>query len=80
MGAVVGLVGCGRWGMTHLKTLNMLKNKGLISANMLMISDPLDEVEAIKYADTFCTDWQTLVSNHELDAVAIVTPVDTHMI
>ena len=78
MGAVVGLVGCGRWGMTHLKTLNTLKNKGLISAIHACDIDPLTKSEAIKYADTFCTDWQTLVSNHELDAVAIVTPVDTH--
>ena len=51
---------------------------GLISAIHACDIDPMTKSEAIKYADTFCTNWQTLVSNHELDAVAIVTPVDTH--
>ena len=78
MGAVVGVVGCGRWGMTHLKTLEELKSRGLISEIHACDINPSTEYEATKYADTFCTDWQTLVSNHQLDAVAIVTPVDTH--
>ena len=78
MGAVVGVVGCGRWGMTHLKTLSMLKDRGLISAIHACDINPSTELEAIKYADTFCTDWQTLVSNHQLEVVAIVTPADTH--
>lgn len=78
MGAVVGLVGCGRWGMTHLKTLSELKNKGLISAIHACDIKSSKQVEALEYADTFCTDWQTLVTNHQLDIVAIVTPVDTH--
>ena len=78
MGAVVGVVGCGRWGMTHLKTLGMLKDRGLISAIHACDINQSTESEATKYADTFCTDWQTLVSNHQLDVVAIVTPADTH--
>jgi hypothetical protein len=78
MGAVVGVVGCGRWGMTHLKTLSVLKDRGLISAIHACDINSSTESEATKYADTFCTDWQTLVSNHQLDAVAVVTPVDTH--
>ena len=78
MSAVVGVVGCGRWGMTHLKTLSMLKDRGLISAIHACDINPSTELEAIKYADTFCTDWQTLVSNHQLEVVAIVTPADTH--
>ena len=78
MGAVVGVVGCGRWGMTHLKTLGILKDRGLISAIHACDINQSTESEATKYADTFCTDWQTLVANHQLDVVAIVTPVDTH--
>lgn len=78
IGAVVGVVGCGRWGMTHLKTLGMLKDRGLISAIHACDINQSTESEATKYADTFCTDWQTLVSNHQLDVVAIVTPADTH--
>lgn len=78
MGAVVGVVGCGRWGMTHLKTLGMLKDRGLISAIHACDINQSTESEATKYADTFCTDWQTLVANHQLDVVAIVTPADTH--
>ena len=78
MGTVVGVVGCGRWGMTHLKTLSMLKDRGLISAIHACDINPSTELEATKYADTFCTDWQTLVSNHQLEVVAIVTPADTH--
>ena len=78
MGAVVGVVGCGRWGMTHLKTLGILKDRGLISAIHACDINQSTESEATKYADTFCTDWQTLVTNHQLDVVAIVTPADTH--
>lgn len=78
MGAVVGVVGCGRWGMTHLKTLGILKDRGLISAIHACDINQSTESEATKYADTFCTDWQTLVANHQLDVVAIVTPADTH--
>ena len=78
MGAVVGVVGCGRWGLNHLKTLRELKTRGLISAIHACDIQPGKLVEASKYADTFCTDWQTLVTNHHLDIVAIVTPADTH--
>ena len=78
MSPVVGVVGCGRWGMTHLKTLYNLKQQGIISAIHACDIKPSKQAEVAKFADSFYTDWQTLVNEQELDIVAIVTPADTH--
>ena len=78
MSPAVGVVGCGRWGMTHLKTLYNLKQQGIISSIHACDLKPSKQAEVAKFADSFCTDWQTLVNEQELDIVAIVTPADTH--
>ena len=31
MGAKVGIIGCGRWGSVHLKTLAQLKQEGFVA-------------------------------------------------
>ena len=38
MALKVGLVGCGRWGMNHLKTLVELRKTGQIAVFMSVIS------------------------------------------
>ena len=78
MRPAVGLIGCGRWGMNHLKTLHELKKSGIIGSIHACDLKPDKQHEVTEYADTFHTDWQTLVQQHQLDLVAIVTPADTH--
>ena len=74
----IGLVGCGRWGMNHLKTLAELKKTGQISSIHACDIKPSKSDDVQYLADTFHTNWQDMVMENNLDIVAIVTPVDTH--
>ena len=78
MALKVGLVGCGRWGMNHLKTLVELKKTGQIYSIHACDIKPSKSDDVQYLADTFHTDWQDMVMENNLDIVAIVTPVDTH--
>ena len=78
MGAKVGIIGCGRWGSVHIKTLFQLKQEGLISEIHGCDINPQKGDEFADLLTTFSTDWQELVSREKLDVIAIVTPVETH--
>mgnify|MGYP001190918196 CR=1 FL=1 len=78
MALKVGLVGCGRWGMNHLKTLAELKKTGQISSIHTCDINATKSVDVKDFADTFHTNWQDMVLHNDLDIVAIVTPVGTH--
>ena len=78
MALKVGLVGCGRWGMNHLKTLAELKKTGQISSIHACDIKPSKAGEVALIADSFHTDWHEMVTQYQPDIIAIVTPVDTH--
>ena len=78
MGAKVGIIGCGRWGSVHLKTLAQLKEEGLVSEIHGCDINPEKRIEFADLLTTFSTDWQELVNREKLDVIAIVTPVETH--
>ena len=78
MALKVGLVGCGRWGMNHLKTLVELKKMGQVSSIHACDIKPSKAGEVALIADSFHTDWQEMVMQNQPDIIAIVTPVDTH--
>ena len=78
MGAKVGIIGCGRWGSVHLKTLAQLKQEGFVAEIHGCDINPEKGLEFADLLTTFSTDWQELVSREKLDVIAIVTPVDTH--
>ncbi len=78
MGAKVGIIGCGRWGSVHLKTLAQLKQEGFVSEIHGCDINPQKGTEFADLLTTFSTDWQELVGREKLDVIAIVTPVETH--
>src|SRR6266404_8470770 len=73
----VGVIGCGYWGPNLIR--NFVDND---SAKLRWICDVderrlTDMLRRYPFAQT-TTDYQKLVSDSELDAVAVVTPVATH--
>ena len=77
MGLTIGLVGCGRWGSNHLRTLNALKSTGRISRVVVCDIDPekLKDVDA----DAAYTSLRSMLEQEQLDGLAIVTPPETHV-
>ena len=78
MGAKVGIIGCGRWGSVHLKTLVQLKQQGFVSEIHGCDINPEKGIEFADLLTTFSTDWQELVNREKLDVIAIVTPAESH--
>ena len=66
MGAKVGIIGCGRWGSVHLKTLVQLKHEGLVSEIHGCDINPEKGIEFADLLTTFSTDWQELVNQEKL--------------
>jgi predicted dehydrogenase len=77
MGRTVGLVGCGRWGANHLRTLNALKSTGHIHRIAVCDIDP-KKLESVQADETYGSLGEMLEAE-PLDAVAIVTPPSTHV-
>ena len=78
MSLTVAILGAGRWGQAHIRTLTSLKIEGLIK--QLFVCD----IDADKLTNlpleidaTFST-WQEMVEYNSPDLVAIVTPPQTH--
>ena len=74
----VGVIGCGRWGMAHLKTLKKLKHKKLVSKIHACDIDQSKEIEVSGLVDSFSASWQEMLEHESIDIVAIVTPLETH--
>jgi predicted dehydrogenase len=73
----IGLVGCGRWGANHFRTLCSLREEGLVS--FLAVCD-IDEAATAKLdADAVHQDMEEMLRMEHLDAVALVTPPDSHL-
>ena len=78
MGVNIGVIGCGRWGMAHIKTLNEIKEKAGI--NQIYASD-LDEQFSRRLSgkvDGFFQNWREMIDKKNLDIVAVVTPPESH--
>ena len=73
MSVRVGVIGCGRWGTTHLQTLADLKSSGKISEIHAcdIISEKRLKIDHL--VDTFSSSWQEMINQNELDIVAVVT-------
>ena len=78
MSVRVGVIGCGRWGTTHLQTLADLKSSGKISEIHAcdIISEKRLKIDHL--VDTFSSSWQEMINQNELDIVAVVTPAESH--
>lgn len=73
----IGLVGCGRWGANHFRTLCSLREEGLVS--FLAVCDIDKGATAELDADAVYNDMRVMLDREQLDAVALVTPPDTHL-
>ena len=78
MSVRVGIIGCGRWGTTHLQTLADLKSSGKISE--IHACDIISEkrLKIGHLVDSFSSSWQEMINQNELDIVAVVTPAESH--
>ena len=74
----VGVIGCGRWGLTHLKTLNKLKRKNLVDKIHACDVDHSKEIKVSGLVDSFSSSWEEMLEYESIDIVAIVTPLETH--
>ena len=77
MRITVGLVGCGRWGSNHLRTLKALKSSGRITRVVVCDIDP-ETLSAVD-ADATYASLSRMLEVENIDALAIVTPPDTHL-
>jgi len=77
MHLAIGLVGCGRWGLNHLRTLMSLKSNGRLGRVVVCDLDPT-KLDALEVDATYTSLTQMLV-DEQLDGLAIVTPPDTHV-
>ena len=77
MRKAVGLVGCGRWGSTHLRTLQRLKTEGII--HRLVVCD-IDAKQLLSLdVDATYPSMEAMLDAESLNGVAIVTPPETHL-
>ncbi|HLP16697.1 MAG TPA: Gfo/Idh/MocA family oxidoreductase [Bacteroidota bacterium] len=73
----LGVIGCGRWGINHVKTASAMLGQGLVcvaDANPSMES----VVRGIAPSARFTTDPDELISDPEVNAVVVATPAETH--
>lgn len=73
----IGVVGCGQWGLNHIRVLNSLKGARILRAadvdasRLARIREQFPQVECV-------TDWQAVAADPGIDAVIIATPANTH--
>jgi predicted dehydrogenase len=78
MSVNIGVIGCGRWGLTHLSTLATLKNEGVISKIFACDTEENKSLIMPSEVDAFFTNWQDMIEAEQLDIIAVVTPPDSH--
>lgn len=73
----LGILGCGRWGINHVKTAHQLFGEKLI-----LVSDPMPEagarVRKISESIAFTTNTDEVISHPDINAVIVATPAETH--
>ena len=78
MALTVGILGAGRWGQVHIRTLTSLKKEGLVGQLFVCDTDADKLANLPSQVDATFSSWQQMVMHHSLDLVAIVTPPETH--
>lgn len=73
----LGIIGCGNWGLNHVRTAH-----GLLGKDLLLTADAntkaIDRVRSVSSEIPFTSDINSLVSHSEINAVVIATPAETH--
>eukprot|EP00184_Porphyridium_aerugineum_P003564 CAMPEP_0184707814 /NCGR_PEP_ID=MMETSP0313-20130426/37460_1 /TAXON_ID=2792 /ORGANISM="Porphyridium aerugineum, Strain SAG 1380-2" /LENGTH=427 /DNA_ID=CAMNT_0027169395 /DNA_START=199 /DNA_END=1482 /DNA_ORIENTATION=+ len=72
----LGVIGCGRIGQVHSKSISEMHN-----AELIMVSDPFEDSGrkvAATYHTEFSPDWKTLVHDPRIQGVVIGSPTPFH--
>ena len=75
----VGVVGCGRWGTKHLKTLVSLKEQGIVNEIYACDINPKRLENLPSGISGVFSNWSEMHRSTELDLVSVVTPNSTHI-
>ena len=78
MALTVGILGAGRWGQVHIRTLTSLKEEGLVEQLFVCDTDADKLANLPSAIDATFSSWQEMVKENTVDLVAIVTPPETH--
>ena len=74
----VGVVGCGRWGLKHLRALEMVAEKADIECIVACDVHPTAFTRIDSDRILLHNDPHTLVEQYDLDSVIVATPNETH--
>jgi len=73
----LAIIGCGRWGINHVRTAY-----GLFGEELAMVSDidpaASEKVKKISGSIHFTTNPDEIISDHGINAVIVATPASTH--
>jgi len=72
-----GIIGCGKWGINHVKTANNLLGRNLVAVCDLN-GDSRDKVSIISADIEFFTKIEDILKNKIINTVIIATPAETH--
>ena len=76
-GIKLAIIGCGKWGINHVKTAHKL-----LGDNLLVVCDisntAEDKVKNISQNIKFCNNLETVFKNPEINSVIIASPAETH--
>lgn len=75
---VVGVVGCGRWGLAHIRTLLELKESGFVKEVYACDTNAHRLAELPIKIDGSFSSWEEMCDSIEFDLVSLVTPNKTH--
>jgi len=77
MVTTIGLVGCGRWGMNHYRTLISLRARGFVDRVVVCDINP-SALTGLEADETY-TSMQAMMETETLAGAAVVTPSTTHL-
>ncbi len=73
----LGIVGCGKWGINHIKTAY-----NILGDNLIYVCDidykKEEVVKNISSKINFCNDFESLIKKTDINSVIIATPAETH--
>ena len=78
MALTVAIIGAGRWGQAHIRTLSSLKREGLVERLLVCDTDIKKLIDLDPAVDATYATWQEMVMHNSVDLVAIVTPPQSH--
>jgi UDP-2-acetamido-3-amino-2,3-dideoxy-glucuronate N-acetyltransferase len=73
----LAIIGCGKWGLNHVRTAYAILNKNLISVCDLNSSAAI-RVEKVSKDIKFTSNTEDILNNEDINAVIVATSAETH--